>query len=465
MQNQTNSEPVKYDYVIIGFGKAGKTLASFYAGKNKTVAMIEKSAAMYGGTCINVACIPSKSLVKSARQSKELRLQGFAAKADFYRRAIEEKSQLTAMLRSKNYDKLNNDPNIDVYNGTGSFVSANIIKIETDSEILWLQAEQIIINTGSTPFFPEIEGLAGNPRVYSSESLLELTRLPERLVIIGGGRISLEFASIYSGFGSQVTVLCRGERLLPQEDEDIVAEIKQVLELNSIHFEIGAEPESVSYDLDQTFITFRDKRGDRRQVHADAVLVATGRIANTGQLNLSAAGVKTSETGAVKADAHLRTSTENIWAVGDVADSPQFTYISLDDYRIVKSQFPGEVPGRTTENRGYEPASLFIDPAYARVGLNEQEARKQGLEIKVRKIPAASIPKAQLLQQPQGLLKAIVDTKNDRILGAMLFCAESYELINLIKLAMDADLPYTMLRDRIYTHPTMSEAFNDLFDL
>lgn len=465
MTKQTITEPVCFDYIIIGFGKAGKTLASFYADKGQTVAMIEKSAEMYGGTCINVACIPSKSLVKSSRQSKELQLPDFPAKAAFYRQAIEEKSNLTAMLRGKNYNKLAQHPKIKVYTGKGSFISEKEIEVETETEILRLQAEKIIINTGSLPFFPGIEGLVGNPRVYTSESLMDLTRLPERLLIIGGGRISLEFASIYSGFGSQVTVLNRGPRLLKQEDQDIAEEITSILQQAGIHFEFNAEAESVSYDLDQAVVTLRDARGDRRQIRVDAVLVATGRTANTKELNLSAAGVETSKTGAVKVDAHLRTTRENIWAVGDVADSPQFTYISLDDYRIVKSQFPGEISARTTENRGYEPECLFIDPAYARVGLNEQEARQRGYEIRVKKLPVAAIPKAQLLQQPQGMLKAIVDAKNDRILGAMLFCVESYELINLVKLAMDAALPYTMLRDRIYTHPTMSEAFNDLFDI
>ncbi|NLC85157.1 MAG: FAD-dependent oxidoreductase, partial [Ruminococcaceae bacterium] len=328
MTKQTIAEPVSFDYIIFGFGKAGKTLASFYANKGKTVAVIEKSAEMYGGTCINVACIPSKSLVKSSRQSKELQLPDFAAKAAFYRQAIEVKSNLTAMLRGKNYNKLAQHPKIKVYTGKGSFISEKEIEVETETEILKLQADQIIINTGSLPFFSEIEGLVGNPRVYTSESLMDLARLPERLLIIGGGRISLEFASIYSSFGSQVTVLNRGPRLLKQEDEDIAKEITSILQQAGIHFEFNADAESVSYDLDQAVVTFRDARVDRRQIRVDAVLVATGRTANIKELNLSAAGVEISETGAIKVDSQLRTTAADVWAVGDVAGSPQFTYIS-----------------------------------------------------------------------------------------------------------------------------------------
>ncbi|MDD2356209.1 MAG: FAD-dependent oxidoreductase, partial [Lachnospiraceae bacterium] len=195
---------------------------------------------------------------------------------------------------------------------------------------------------------------------------------------------------------------------------------------------------------------------------ADAILVATGRRPNVQGLNLEAAGVELTERGAVKTDEHLRTSAPNIWAMGDVVGGLQFTYISLDDFRIVRSQLLGD-GSRTTKNRGAVPYSVFLDPPFSRVGMSEAEAVKAGFNIKTAKLPAMAIPKAKVLRQPTGLLKAIIDTDTGLILGAHLFCADSHEMINTVKLAMDAKLPYTVLRDAIYTHPTMSEAFNDLF--
>lgn len=198
------------------------------------------------------------------------------------------------------------------------------------------------------------------------------------------------------------------------------------------------------------------------ELSAETILAATGRRPNVEGLNLKAAGVELTGRGAVQTDERLHTTAPHIWAMGDVTGGLQFTYISLDDFRIVKSQLLGDGL-RTTANRGAVPYSVFLDPAFSRVGLSEQEARDRGYEIKVAKLPAAAIPKAQVLRNPIGLLKAVIDAKTDEILGVHLFCEESYEMINIVKLAMDAGLPYTVLRDSIYTHPTMSEALNDLF--
>lgn len=448
------------DAAVIGFGKGGKTLAGALAAAGKTVALVEKSPKMYGGTCINVACIPTKSLVHSAALSAA---QGgtFSERAARYATAINEKDRVTGLLRGKNYRKLADLPNVEVVDGTASFADATHLTVaKPDGTRETIEAAQAFINTGARPFVPPIPGVDG-PRVHVSETLLDVRTLPERLVIIGGGYIGMEFASMYANFGSQVTVVQNEDAFLPREDAEIAAAVLDSVEGRGIRVIRGAGVQRIDDEADQAVVTV-EISGAEERLPADAVLVATGRRPNVDGLNLEAAGVELTERGAVRTDEHLRTTAPNIWALGDVAGGLQFTYISLDDSRIVKADVLGD-GARTTANRGTVPYSVFLDPPFSRAGMTEQEARDAGFDVKVAKLPAAAIPKAQLLQKPMGLLKAVVDAGTGRILGAHLFCEESYEMINTIKLAMDAGLPYQVLRDAVYTHPTMSEAFNDLF--
>ena len=450
----------RVDAAVIGFGKGGKTLAGALAAAGKTVALVEKSPKMYGGTCINVACIPTKSLVHSAALSAA---QGgtFSERAARYATAVDEKDRVTGLLRGKNYRKLADLPNVEVVDGTASFADATHLTVaKPDGTRETIEAAQAFINTGARPFVPPIPGVDG-PRVHVSETLLDVRTLPERLVIIGGGYIGMEFASMYANFGSQVTVVQNEDAFLPREDAEIVAAVLDSVEGRGIRVIRGAGVRRIDDEADQAVVTV-EISGAEERLPADAVLVATGRRPNVDGLNLEAAGVELTERGAVRTDEHLRTTAPNIWALGDVAGGLQFTYISLDDSRIVKADVLGD-GARTTANRGTVPYSVFLDPPFSRAGMTEQEARDAGFDVKVAKLPAAAIPKAQLLQKPTGLLKAVVDAGTGRILGAHLFCEESYEMINTVKLAMDAGLPYQVLRDAVYTHPTMSEAFNDLF--
>ena len=450
----------RVDAAVIGFGKGGKTLAGALAAAGKTVALVEKSPKMYGGTCINVACIPTKSLVHSAALSAT---QGgtFSERAARYATAIDEKDRVTGLLRGKNYRKLADLPNVEVVDGSASFADAtHLTAAKPDGTRETIEAAQAFINTGARPFVPPIPGVDG-PRVHVSETLLDVRTLPERLVIIGGGYIGMEFASMYANFGSQVTVVQNEDAFLPREDAEIAAAVLDSVEGRGIRVIRGAGVRRIDDEADQAVVTV-EISGAEERLPADAVLVATGRRPNVDGLNLEAAGVELTERGAVRTDEHLRTTAPNIWALGDVAGGLQFTYISLDDSRIVKEDVLGD-GARTTANRGTVPYSVFLDPPFSRAGMTEQEARDAGFDMKVAKLPAAAIPKAQLLHKPMGLLKAVVDADTGRILGAHLFCEESYEMINTVKLAMDAGLPYQVLRDAVYTHPTMSEAFNDLF--
>lgn len=450
----------KVDAAIIGFGKGGKTLAGALAAAGRQVAVIERSDKMYGGTCINVGCIPTKSLVNSAAQSA---VQGgsFAEKAARYTAAVEEKRRLTGMLRKKNFDKLNNLSNVDVIHGTASFTGPHTLSVRTSDGTDEMEAEQIFINTGARPFIPPIPGLKESAHMVLSESLIDQDTLPEKLVIIGGGYIGMEFASIYANFGSSVTIIQDGPVFLPREDKEIAQEVRKSLEARGMRVILSAQVTSVQDQADSAVLTVQTEAGVEN-LEADTILVATGRRPNLEDLHPEAAGVELTPRGAVQTDAFLRTTVPHIWAMGDIVGGLQFTYISLDDFRIVKDQLLGD-GSRSTENRGAVPYSVFLDPPFARVGLSEKEARDKGFDVKIAKLPVAAIPKAQVLRKTTGLLKAVIDAKTNQILGAHLFCEESHEIINLVKLAIDAKLPYTVLRDAIYTHPTMSEALNDLF--
>ena len=452
-----------FDVIIIGFGKGGKTLAAEFAKRGQKVAIIERSEKMYGGTCINIGCIPTKTLVHQAKIAWGRQETAFEEKSDFYRQAIAVKETVTGALRNKNYHNLADNPNVTVYTGTGSFVSSDTVAVRTVTEEILLTSKQIIINTGAETVIPPIDGVTDNPFVYTSTSIMELTNLPRRLVIVGGGYIGLEFASMYASFGSQVTVLESYPELIAREDRDIAASVKETLEKKGIVFRMNAKVQSVKHEEDKAIVAFTDLQTNGVfELDAEAVLLATGRRPNTGGLNLEAAGVEVDARGAIIVDEYLKTINPNIRAVGDVKGGLQFTYISLDDYRIVREDLFGDKE-RKANDRNPVSYSVFIDPPLARIGLNEEEARKQNLDIIVKKLPAMAIPRAKTLGEMDGLLKAIIDKNTGKILGCMLFAPDSGEVINTVAIAMKAGLDYTFLRDFIFTHPSMSEALNDLF--
>lgn len=449
----------KYDDIVIGFGKGGKTIAGALANAGHKVAVIEKSQKMYGGTCINVGCIPTKSLVHSAK----IAAIGCEEKDAAYSAAMERKRALVEKLREKNYDKLADNPNITVIDGTASFVSSHEIQVQTAEELLLLEGARFYINTGAAPFVPPISGLAENPYVYTSETLLDLMERPARMVIIGGGYIGVEFASIYGDFGTKVTVVQDGSVFLPREDAEIAEAVLKTLESGNIQVLRSVQVQEIRREDGYAEVIL--KNGEETIVlQAEAVLVATGRRPNTKELHLEKAGVEVDQRGGIITDETRTTTVAHIFSMGDVTGGLQFTYVSLDDYRIVRSKVLGD-GSYTLRDRGAVPYSVFLNPPFSRVGMSEKEAKDAGYQVKIARLPAAAIPKAQVLGKTEGLLKAVIDKKTGMILGAHLFCEQSHELINLVKIAMDAKLHYTVLRDMIFTHPTMGEALNDLFQI
>lgn len=436
-----------YQAAIIGFGKAGKTLAAALGRAGWRVAIVEKSKEMYGGTCINIGCIPTKALVHDAQTAAE------------FSEAMQRKAAVVELLREKNYLNLANIAQVEVIDGQAEFIDPHTLKITTEQGSSQLSADRFFINTGAEAVFPQIEGLIPGPRIVDSTGILNLSSLPKRLGILGGGYIGVEFASVFASFGSEVTLFETSSQFLAREDADVSAAIQAILQDQGVKIELNARMQSVSSDNNS--VTLHTDHGDRQ---ADVLLVATGRRPATRTLKLENADVATDTRGAIVVDKYLKTSADHIWALGDVTGGPQFTYISLDDFRIVHDQLLGKGT-RTTDDRVYIPYSVFMTPTLSRIGLTEAQAREQGRNFQVVSLPVAAIPRARVVNDTRGVLKALVDNDSKKILGVALLAADSHEVINIVKTVMDAGLPYTVLRDQIFTHPTMSESLNDLFGL
>ena len=455
----------QYDAIIIGFGKAGKTLAAELSNRGWQVAVVERSSMMYGGTCPNIACIPTKTLVHEAGIAALLYHDDYPKQANLYKQAIGRKNRLTSFLRNNNYERLSKRPNVTVYTGEGSFVSANIIKVALPEGDIELQGKEIFINTGSTPIIPAIDGIKESQKVYTSTTLLDLNVLPQHLIIVGGGYIGLEFASMYAEFGSKVTLLEGGNRFMPRNDQDIANSVKEVLEKKGIEIHLNARAQSIHDTNDGVTLTYSDvSDGTPYFVDGDAILIATGRKPMIEGLNLQAAGIGVDAHGAIVVNDQLRTTVPHVWAMGDVKGGPQFTYLSLDDFRIIRDQLFGDKK-RDIGDRDPVPYAVFIDPPLAHIGLTEEEALKRGYSFKVSRLPATYVVRSRTLKQTDGMLKAIVNDHSGKIMGCTLFCAEAPEIINIVAMAMKTGQHYTFLRDFIFTHPSMSEGLNELFDI
>ncbi len=436
--------------IIIGFGKGGKTLAKFLAQKGEEVLVIEKSNKMYGGTCINIACLPSKRLIIEA------------ANGVSYVDAVNGKNEMTAQLREKNYHMLADEKTVTVLDGEAHFIADHEIEVKLpNGKKAQYKGDRIFINTGAVPVMLPIPGLKESKYILDSTQAMDEKKMPKNLTIIGAGYIGLEFASMFAKYGSKVTVLDHNKEFLAREDEDISNAVRKDMEDAGIKFELGADIEKITDETSNAKITYQINE-ERKTISADRILVATGRKPNTENLGLENTAIETTDRGAIKVDDFLRTTVDNVWAIGDVKGGLQFTYISLDDFRIIKDQLFG-TGARMVSDRKVVPYSVFISPALSQVGLNEKQANRLGKEYKLFKLPVTAIPKAKVAKDNRGLFKALVDPETEKILGATLYGIESYEFINMISLAMKAHLSYAVLRDQIYTHPTMSEAFNDLF--
>ena len=437
----------QYQAIIIGFGKAGKTLAATLAKTGWRVAIIEQSNTMYGGTCINIGCIPTKTLVHDAELQHD-----FAA-------AMQRKASVVSFLRDKNFHNLADLENVDVIEGRAEFIDNHTVRVVQSTGSIELSGEKIFINTGAQATMPNVAGLMTTPGVFDSTGLLSLTQRPERLGILGGGYIGVEFASMFANFGSKVTIYEAAPLFLAREDRDIADAIANILRDKGVEIILNARVQAISSH--DGAVQVQMPEGVQT---VDALLVASGRKPATENLQLQKAGVDVNARGAIVVNKYLRTSADNIWAMGDVTGGLQFTYISLDDFRIVRDNLLGEGL-RNTGDRQNVPYSVFMTPPLSRVGMTEEQARASGAAVQVVTLPVAAIPRARVMNDTRGVLKAVVNRETKQILGVSLLCVDSHEMINIIKTVMDAGLPYTTLRNQIFTHPSMSESLNDLFSL
>lgn len=346
----------KYENIIIGFGKGGKTLAKTLAAKGQTVLVIEKSQRMYGGTCINIGCIPSKSLILNGEKKLT------------FNEAVEHKEQLTGMLRNKNYHMIADEPTGKVLDGTAKFISDHVLEVTLpDQSTIQVEGEKIFINTGALPVILPIPGLQNSRYLLDSTSAMDLSELPETLVIIGAGYIGLEFAAMFASYGSKVIVLDANPSFIPREDDDIAEMIYRDLTAVGIEFHLGVAVDQIQDKTNMAEVTYTEN-GTVKKIAANNVLAATGRKPNTADLGLENTTIQVNERGAVVVDDLLKTTAEDVWAIGDVKGGLQFTYISLDDYRIILDQLTGAGTRRVSD-RSVVPYSVFITPPLSNVGL------------------------------------------------------------------------------------------------
>jgi pyruvate/2-oxoglutarate dehydrogenase complex dihydrolipoamide dehydrogenase (E3) component len=454
-----------YDAVVIGGGKGGKTLAMYLARENYKVALIERDPMMIGGGCINVACIPTKTFIASARLVHSIRraaeygikVEGVSVDWLGVRKRVEEVVSEMRALNLKNFTSL---PSLDFILGTGRFLDPQRVGVvQNDGAVRELTSKRIFIDTGTRPTIPDLPGLSDIP-FLTSDTIQQLDAVPSRLLVLGAGYIGLEFAQMMHRFGSKVTVLERGGQILSREDAEVAEALANCLRREGVEIQLNVAVEQVRKFADGQ-VGVRTPEG-KREWTGSHLLVALGRAPVTKDLDLPAAGVETTAKGFIKVNECLETNVSGIWALGDVSGGPQFTHASLDDFRILRDNVFGN--GSRSRSDRYVPSTLFTDPELGHVGLREKEAVARGLEIRVLQVPITplTVPRARTIGQMDGLLKVTIEKSTQRILGCTILAAEAGEMIGTAQAVMMAQMPATTLRDAVLSHPTLVEGFNAL---
>lgn len=453
------TETESYDAVIIGTGQAGKPLADALAEEGWRVAIVERDRV--GGTCIISGCTPTKTMIASARVAH------LARRAADYGVETGPVSVDLEVVRSRkrkivddwsrsNAKHLEEHDRIDLVRGEARFASPNEILVSGEGGARRLEGRHVFINAGARPSVPPIEGLDTVP-FLDSTSVMELGDVPGRLLILGGGFIGLEFGQMFRRFGARVTIMEATPRIAGPEDEDVSEALTEILRDDGIDVRTDFPIERVEGSDEGVAVTAEG--GER--VEGTHLLVAAGRQPNTNALALDEAGLEPDKRGFIPVDDRCRTSVDGVWALGDVTGAPPFTHIAYDDFRVVRSQLLGD--GSVTRKDRPLPYVVFTDPQLGRVGLTEAQAREDGYDVKVATLPMSKVARAIEVDETRGFMKAVVDASNDRILGVAILGIEGGEVASVLQTAMMGDLPYTALRDGVFSHPTLSESLNNLF--
>jgi pyruvate/2-oxoglutarate dehydrogenase complex dihydrolipoamide dehydrogenase (E3) component len=450
---------MKYDAIIIGSGQAGNPLAYRLADLGWSVALIEKKN--LGGTCINVGCTPTKTMVHRAQVAHYARnaarwgVTASNVSVDLTE-IVAQKNEVVLSFRGGQQKQVDKRANLRLHRGQAWFVGPHQIKVGDDL----LESEKIFINTGGRPNIPAIPGL-DTISYLTNESVMELTTLPEHLLVLGGGYIGLEFGQMFRRFGSRVTILHSGKQIVPREDPEIAVELRKSLEAEGIQFLLNARTTRVENKNSAITLSFEVTAG-ASNVTGSHLLIATGRGPNTGDLGLDKAGIETDKNGFIKVNGRLETNISGVWALGDCKGGPAFTHISYNDFQIVYGNLV-EGKNLTIENRPV-PYCVFTDPQLGGVGMTEKEARAKGFKLKIGKCPMTHVARAIERGETAGLMKLVVDASNDRILGASILASEGGELVQILGTLMLANQPFTLLKGAVYIHPTLAEGFFALME-
>ena len=450
---------VKYDSIIVGSGQGGNPLAQQLAARGERVALVESGP--LGGTCINTGCTPTKTMIASAqvahyaRNAQRWGVHVSDVQVDLAA-VLHRKNQIVRQFRSGWEQKVDQPGKPDLVRGQARFVGMRQLEVEGQT----FQVNRVFIDTGATPTIPNIPGLSAIP-FLTNVSMLELSKIPQHLLVLGGGYVGLEFAQMFRRFGSEVTVIQSAERILPNEDEDLTTELRRCLEAEGIKIHVGARAiaargteGSVEVDVAMEDLT--------KTVSGSHLLVAVGRTPNTKDLALEKTGVKTNEKGFIVVNDRLETTAPDIWALGDVTGGPAFTHISYNDFQIIYGNLFEGKNLRTSDR--IIPYAVYTDPTLGRVGITEKQARRERRRLKIGKVPMTHVARAMERNETQGFMKLVVDAATDHVLGAAILSVEGAELVQILSTLMLARQPYTLLKGAIYIHPTLAEGFFGLMD-
>jgi pyruvate/2-oxoglutarate dehydrogenase complex dihydrolipoamide dehydrogenase (E3) component len=455
------SQPEHFETLILGSGQGGKLLAWHMARSGRRTAVVERR--WIGGSCPNIACLPSKNVIWSAKVAH------LAHNAAQFGAVTGPVATDMATVRQRKRDMVDREVAVHLQNykasgaelimGAGRFVAPKTLEVRlNDGGTRVLAGDQVFLNVGSHAAIPSVPGLEAAGPLTHIEAL-ELDHLPQHLIVLGGGYVGLELAQAYRRFGSRVTIIEPGPQLMSREDPDVADEVQRILGEEGIQFLMGAEPLHVhGRSGEGVRVAVRTTSGEQEIAGSD-ILVAAGRIPNTAGIGLEEAGIALDGRGYIRVNERLETSAPDVWAMGECAGSPQFTHVSVDDFRIIRDNLAG---GKRSTRDRLVPYCMFTEPPLARVGLNEREAQGQGVAARVARLPTSAVLRTEATDERQGFMKALVGS-DDRILGFTMIGAEAGEVMAAVQTAMLASLPYTTLRDAVLAHPTMAEGLGFLF--
>jgi pyruvate/2-oxoglutarate dehydrogenase complex dihydrolipoamide dehydrogenase (E3) component len=452
-----------YEAIVIGSGQAGTPLCQAFANAGWRTAVVEREHV--GGTCVNEGCTPTKTMVASgrvaylARRGADYGVHTSHIRVDM-KGVRRRKRDIVNSFRGGSQKLIEQTKNLDLIFGEANFVTAKSIRVRTkNGSQRTLTADCIFINAGCRPGVPPLSGLQDVP-FLNSTSIMELGVVPKHLLILGGGYVGLEFGQLFRRLGSEVTIVHSGSQLLTREDADVAEEVQTILRQDGIKILLNSKAERVRKAGARIRMTVRSGKTSR-VVAGSHLLVATGRIPNSDSLCVAAAGIATDERGFIKANNKLETNVDDVYAMGDINGGPAFTHISYDDFRIIRSNVIEK--GSATSDGRQVPYTVFIDPQLGRVGMTETEARSQGKKIRVAKMAMTSVARAQEVDEARGFMKAVVDAETSQILGVAVLGIEGGEIMSQLQVAMMGKIPYTVLREAVFAHPTLAESLNNLF--